>query len=102
MMREVFSAEKYEVEKQKSTTAHATAGIHFMNDASPGTCAPAATAPLIPAFPPRLARFPDASRGSFPRGCFAAPLIEASMGWGPGKRDTTACHCNRLRKEQVP
>jgi hypothetical protein len=47
---EVFSAEKYEVEKPKITIAHASTGSHLRNDRSIDSLEVTATAPLMPGF----------------------------------------------------
>ena len=47
---EVFSAEKYEVEKLKITIAHTSTGIHLLNDRSVDSREFTATAPLMPGF----------------------------------------------------
>jgi hypothetical protein len=47
---EVFSAEKYEVEKLKITIAHTSTGIHLLNDRSVDSREFTATASLMPGF----------------------------------------------------
>lgn len=50
MIFEVFSAEKYEVEKPKIMSAHASTGIQLVHDRSIDSREFTATAPLMPGF----------------------------------------------------